>query len=221
LQPLIGAPGAMPQSRGRHEGRVADVGRSEEENEVTDSMKKRPVHPGLWLLVLLCVFILPEVQRVDAADDALPPLPRGIFAIHLETYKSRYRVNETIGIRVAIRNNSSEDYVSANLPVWVLCSLAIFDEQNKPVQGGSNGGPGYRLGGAGIRYRAGTTEFMGSARSWPLVDDWAPLDYWGYALGTGTYTITAVSNFTTWTGAPNAPRFTFSESSNSVKITVQ
>jgi hypothetical protein len=60
-------------------------------------VKKRRVLQArvFWLLVLLCIFTVPEVKTVDAADDALPTLPRGILAIHLETYKSSYRIDET------------------------------------------------------------------------------------------------------------------------------
>jgi hypothetical protein len=174
-----------------------------------------------WALVLLSVLILLEVQTVDAADDVLPPLPPGILAIHLEGYKATYRVNETIGIRISIRNNTPEDYLSANLPVWVLCEVTVLNDRNESLQSGGLRGPGYRGGGAGMLYRAGRSEFVGPGGSWPLVDDWVPLAYWGYELGEpGTYRVTAVAKFTTWAATPDATRFTFSEHSNSIKVKI-
>jgi hypothetical protein len=108
-----------------------------------------------------------------------------------------------------------------NLPIWILCPLIIMNDKTEVVQGNSNWGPGYRVGGAGILYEAHTTHFLNAAGSGrPIVDNWVPLDYWGYNLSPGTYTITATPSITVWTKGPGR-HFNFSVQSNSLKIRVQ
>jgi len=174
--------------------------------------------------ILCCSLGLGINRTVRAAQYQLAP---GVLTIHLEPDRQIYQVSEPIRVRISIRNSTSEDYVIASLPPWALCDLTILNDKNEPLL---NKGIlfGYRMRMAAIRYPAGSTQFVGFAyprTTSGLLSYWAPISYWGYHLERpGTYTITAVPNFTTFAaGGPEMNRrFALStrETSNAVRIQI-
>jgi hypothetical protein len=166
--------------------------------------------------------LLFQAQVAVAAADA--PLTPGTLTVQLESDKPSYQAREPVKIRIAIQNNSAEDYSLNAVPPWALCSLEILDSDNKPLV--SSGLQfGYRITTAGLTYRSHSTQAVGFNDPYAILPNivyWAPVSIWGYSLSKpGTYTITATAKFTaTAMGTRPYQQFTLTEKSNSIRITV-
>jgi len=149
----------------------------------------------------------------------------GVFGIELQTDKTTYKLHEPIKLRLTVRNNANEAMILENWEPWGMFVLRVLDAQDQTIASpgllvGYREAPNYQF-----LYAPGeahTLKFKDPFTN--VVAEWAPIKYWGYDLGVGTYHLSATAGMIGGFPENGGARQWFSVSgkdrSNAVTITV-
>lgn len=187
-----------------------------------------PTNRNLHLLAALCFGLCFGTQgAVAIAQLNIPPLPeRGsTFRVSLQANKSTFTAGDSILIRVAISNVSSQHYRVQIAPAFYLVALLVRDASGTVQQ--SPGITGLvRRDVRAYDFPPGKTIEPGWRSAEDPTGQWVNLQLWGYTLPAGTYTIEAVPRFDAVEVNENhslGKRFRIARvpSSNTVTITIR
>ena len=129
----------------------------------------------------------------------------------IETDRARYRLGDSIAVRVSLVNMSASEVAFVPLPPWYMVYLVIAREDGKVVERGTFGGGGGTT---------GQPTFLRSheTRTWDWQGhQWLSLEHWGYRLTEpGRYTVVGIPQI----AGPNFKADAVTPRSNKVTITV-
>lgn len=142
------------------------------------------------LAPLLAILLVQFTGHLVLADTSAPVIRNDIAAINLQTSAPSYSIGQAVLIRVGIKNISTEAYAFNNGSPWLIAVLLVKDEAGNRV--------------APVAERDSTSPFSAQGYSPRVVqpgqtmwlfwesNDWSEISHWGFKLGPGTYTISAI-----------------------------
>jgi len=143
----------------------------------------------LQSILLGALFVL-CTRSLVSADAASPSIRNDIASINIQTSAATYSAGQPVLIRVGIKNISPQTYAFNNGAPWGNALLVIKNAAGNPVSpvnARDTTGP-FRADGYLPRVvQPGQTMWL----SWES-NDWSDISHWGFKLGPGTYTISAI-----------------------------
>jgi hypothetical protein len=149
----------------------------------------------------------------------------GVFGIELQTDKTTYKLHEPIKLRLTLHNIANEPMMLEYWEPWGMFVLRVLDAQDQTIASpglfvGYREAPNYQF-----LYAPGeahTAKFKDPFTN--LITEWAPIKYWGYDLGVGTYQLSAtagrIGGFPENGGALQWFSISGKDRSNTVTVTV-
>lgn len=149
---------------------------------------ERSMAAPAWFVLAAILSVGSQCHSVQA--DTVP-IAGKIFRIQIASDKQRYKDGEPVRLRLSITNLTDQEYRFQYWPPWRLCDLQIIDAQGTLLTTpGSWGAQGSWI---LIHVKPGLSV---AASFWDnesnQMSEWADLKFWGYHLGPGSYTITAI-----------------------------